>query len=236
MPLFYFKQFSLSDDDCAMKIGTDAVLLGTWTQTGREKKILDVGTGCGILALMLAQKSEALIDAVEINSEAAKRAEANFISSPWYNRLNIYNVPFDEYIKQSMARYDMVICNPPFFSKSLLSPSAARNLARHHVLLSPENLLEGVAVVLKGGGVFNLILPYSHEESFLQISKKFHFSLNRITRVIPVSGKASNRILISLVKSKIINKCIENELIIRTTSTNYSSEYLQLTQDFLLYS
>ncbi len=236
MPLFYFKQFSLSDDDCAMKIGTDAVLLGAWTQTGGEKKILDVGTGCGILALMLAQKSEALIDAVEINTEAAKRAEANYISSPWHHRLNIYNMPFNEYIKQSIARYDMVICNPPYFSQSLLSPSDARNLARHHVQLSPENLLEGVAELLNEGGAFNLILPYSHKESFLQISKKFHFSLNRITRIIPVSGKAPNRALISLVKNNTRNKCIENELIIRVTSSNYSTEYLQLTQDFLLYS
>ncbi|OQA00116.1 MAG: tRNA1(Val) (adenine(37)-N6)-methyltransferase [Bacteroidetes bacterium ADurb.Bin408] len=236
MPVFYFKQFSLNDDDCAMKIGTDAVLLGSWTQIKYEREILDIGTGCGILALMLAQKSTATVDAVEIDKNAAGRATINFQNTLWNNRLNVVNAAFNDFAESTTKVYDMAVCNPPFFSDSLLSGSHARNVARHNVNLSPEKLLCGVAKLLKPGGIFNLILPFDQEKMFRQWCTMYHFFPLLITRVIPVYGKTPNRTLFSLIKENNNFICIENELIIRMDSGKYSSDYTNLTKDFLLNS
>ena len=236
MPVFRFKQFNINDEDCAMKIGTDAVLLGSWTKVSNEKRILDIGTGCGVLAMMLAQKSQALIDAIEIDTEAATRAEDNFKNSPWNDRLNLFCKALADFVQLAPVPYDMVISNPPFFVKSLKSPSYSKNIARHDLLLPPEQLAKSVDMILNVGGRFNLILPFSQEKDFVEMCAQNHLYPVQITRVIPITGKGTNRVLLSLMKGNSNLKCSENELIIRVNSSDYSSDYRTLTREFLLNS
>jgi tRNA1Val (adenine37-N6)-methyltransferase len=139
-----------------MKVGTDAVLLGAWADVSGAKSILDIGTGCGVIALMLAQRSNAVVDAVDIDEQSAKQAAENFKNSPW--KLNVFNTSIQKF---EHDRYDLIVSNPPFFSKSLLPPKAHRKLARHTESLSFAELFEAAERLLAPSGRFAIIVPES---------------------------------------------------------------------------
>ena len=157
---FEFKQFTVHQEDCAFKVTTDACILGAYPEIPEPEKICDIGTGTGILSLMMAQKfSGAIIDAIEIDPLSAKQAGENFKSSPWDNRITVFNDSIQHFARQNKIKYDMVICNPPYFEDHLRSKDHRKNLARHNYKLSLSELAEYVKDLLTDMGYFYAILP-----------------------------------------------------------------------------
>ena len=166
---FHFRQFDLHDDQSTMRVGTDAVLLGAWVNPGNIKNILDIGTGCGILALMMAQKSNALIKAIDVDKKSVGQASMNFLQSPWFKRMKAIQCSLQEMADRRTDIFDLVVTNPPYFSNSLKSPDIKRNTARHDDLLNSHDLLAGVIRLVNEHGKFCLILPAEITKSFCKI-------------------------------------------------------------------
>ncbi len=158
---FKFKQFEINQDKCAMKIGTDGVLLGAWTSIQQNPfSILDIGAGTGIIALMLAQRSHAeLIDAIEIDGDAYEQCVNNFEQSPWGDRLFCYHASLDEFVAEIEDQYDLIISNPPFYSEDYKSENQQRDLARFNDALPFDHLIESVSKLLSENGIFSVIVP-----------------------------------------------------------------------------
>ena len=171
---FQFKQFTVHQDRCAMKIGTDGVLLAPGLHLIKQPdSILDIGAGTGVLALMMAQRSDALlIDALEIDEDAYEQAVENFERSDWGDRLFCYHAAFDEFVEemQDEQKYELIISNPPFYSAEFTSENDQRNQARFAEALPFDELLNGVSKLLSAEGIFSLIIPYSEEEKFLKLA------------------------------------------------------------------
>ena len=219
-----------------MKIGTDGVLLGAWTSiTHFPSSILDVGTGTGVIALMLAQRSGAeLIDALEIDEDAYEQAVENFENSDWGDRLFCYHAAFDEFVEemQDEEKYDLIISNPPFYSADYSSGDAKRDQARFAEALPFDQLLEGVSLLLSKRGKFSIIIPFSEEEKFLYIAGEFRLFPQRITRV---KGTPETEIKRSLLEMSFLEtQVIQDELIIETARHEYTQEYIELVKDFYL--
>lgn len=235
--LFKFKQFAIEQSGSAMKIGTDGVLLGAWTDlSSKPQSVLDIGSGTGIIALMVAQRSLAeLIDAIEIDEEAYEQTVENFENSPWSDRLFCYHAEFLEFVEEMQdEKYDLILSNPPFFDLPLkkIPVSEARQKARFQNSLSYEDLCEGAAVLLSDNGIFSVIIPYSDQEKFLQIAKVFQLHPKRITQV---RGKAETELKRSLIEFSFeeITPQID-ELIIEIERHQYTPEYTELVKDFYL--
>lgn len=230
---FQFKQFSISDDNCAMKVGADAVLLGAWCNVAGATQILDIGTGSGVIALMLAQRTKAVIHAIEIDPPAATQASLNASYSPWTCRLHIINTSLQNFLTSSIQRYDLIVCNPPFFNNSLLSPAAGRNQSRHSGEM-PHNLLAMASSQLTThDGRCCVILPVPESVLFESLMKVNGFNPNRKTLVYPKPGKVANRVMIQFERNH-KHKLHEEILIIRNSDNAYSSIYKELTKDFYL--
>ena len=157
---FKFKQFSVNQDNCAMKVGTDGVLLGAWCDVESAKMVLDIGTGTGLIALMIAQRTDcALIDAVEIDKSAYVQASGNFKDSRWCGRIGVFNLDFKQYVDECNTKYDLIVSNPPYFENSLKSSNLERTMARHTDSLSFDELLHGASMLLSESGIISLIVP-----------------------------------------------------------------------------
>ncbi len=232
---FQFKQFGVNQQGCAMKVGTDGVLLGSWVDVSDEAKhILDIGTGTGLIALMLAQKSKAYIDAVEIEPSAAVQATNNFMKSPWAERMKVFPVSFQDFTKSSLIQYDIIVSNPPYFKSSLLAPDAQKNLARHDNSLSTEELLNGVHILLKDTGFFCLIIPTIDVENTKTIALQFGLMCNKETIVYPTPKHTSKRTLLCFkyTNTPTISNCL---IIEQSLRGNYTDDYKNLTKDFYLH-
>lgn len=240
MSVFQFKQFEINQDKCAMKIGTDGVLLGAWANIAQASSILDIGTGTGVLALMAAQRNlYAKIDAVEIEPQAYEQATQNLANSKWTKRLQIFHQPIQDYAaNQPTTLYDSIISNPPYFrveaSSTILNP--ARQQARSTASLSFDVLLDAVLQLLHPTGNFSLILPVQEGNYFIELASQKGFFVKRYIEVIPRAGKISNRLLIELVLAP--TSCLKDNLTLRTSEKkqqNYSHEFIELHKDFLLF-
>ncbi len=232
--MFHFKKFSIDDSLAAMKIGTDAVLLGAWTPCDNETRILDIGTGSGILALMMAQRNpESVIDAVEIDDLASSVAIQNAMLSPWNDRINIIHDSFQHYSETSQHVYSLIICNPPFFSNSLKAKGNARILARHNDGLPITELLQGIFKLLTPQGKAALIIPYDSLEQWELEAEiaSLHISETTLLKSFPSHG--FHRAMICLSKS-ITDLVLINELCIYKFPEQYTIEYKTLTSDFYL--
>ena len=141
---FEFKQFTIKQDKCAMKVGTDAVLLGSWATANGSHLILDVGTGTGIIAMMLAQKTIAHIDAIDIDELACIQAAQNVSESKFFGRVEVMHTSLQQYVKNAQKKYDLIITNPPYFEQSLKSSDEQRSCARHADVLPFDELIDGV--------------------------------------------------------------------------------------------
>lgn len=167
---FRFKQFTVYQDQTAMKVCTDACLFGAWVAYSTDpSSILDIGTGTGLLSLMLAQKSVAPIDAVEIDEQAYEQAQANFYASPWSSRLKAFHTPIQEFQGNS---YDLIISNPPFYNKDLKSSDRKRNLALHSEALNLEELLTCVKRLLANNGLFAILLPFHRATRLEELARE----------------------------------------------------------------
>ena len=232
---FHFKQFTIQQEHAAMKVGTDGVLLGAWASVpGPQSKILDVGCGTGLIALMLAQRTKYVaVDALEIDPSSARQAEENFQNSPWKERIQCIQSSFQDYATQCKSRYDLIICNPPFFSGSSKTPSKELNLARHDDSLNLEDIFRGSASLMKKTTIISLVLPFQKEAQAMELITEHKLFCNRLTRVIPAPGKATKRILLEC--SYIPGKPIEDELTIETEVRHmYSDKFKNLVKEFYL--
>ncbi|PRX52204.1 tRNA1(Val) (adenine(37)-N6)-methyltransferase [Salegentibacter salegens] len=233
---FQFKEFSIEQDRCAMKIGTDGVLLGAWASMEHQpNSILDIGTGTGLIALMLAQRSPALlIDALEIDEDAYEQAVDNFEQSNWGDRLFCYHAAFDEFVEemQDEEKYELIISNPPFYSEDYTSENASRNKARFAEALPFSELVEGVSKLLHPQGEFNTIIPHKEETDFITLAREFGLFPKKITRVRGNETSAIKRSLLSFNFKK--EQPEKNELIIEISRHNYTDAYKKLVKDFYL--
>lgn len=231
---FKFKNFKVNQDKCAMKIGTDSVLLGAWTSLEKRPfSILDIGAGTGILSLMLAQRSNAeLIDAIEIDDNAYEQCVDNFEQSPWGDRLFCYHASLEEFTEEIEDEYNLIICNPPFYSEDFKTKNKQRNLARFQDAMPFEHLLESVSKLLSENGIFSVIIPFEHEKDFIQLSSEFKLFLNR---KLHVRGNPKSEIKRSLLEFSFEeNKTATLSLIIETDRHQYTKDYIDLTKDFYL--
>ena len=185
MSLFQFKQFAVKQDQCAMKIGTDGVLLGAWTPIDNNpKSVLDIGTGTGIIALMLAQRSDAeQIDALEIDENAYEQAVDNFENAPWGDKMFCYHAGLDEFVEEPEDEYDLIVSNPPFHSEDYRSENEQRDLARFQEAMPFEDLIDAAALLLSENGIFSVIIPYKEEERFIDMCAEVELFPIKVTRV-----------------------------------------------------
>jgi tRNA1Val (adenine37-N6)-methyltransferase len=230
---FQFKQFNIQQDKCAMKVGTDGVLLGAWVATGSCRAILDVGTGTGLIALMLAQRSLAGIDAIDIDEAAAGQATENIASSAFANRIQVFHAPFEEYASKAHRRYDLIVSNPPYFARSLKSPDTKKNLARHTDTLSLSSLLSGGKSLLAPDGRIALILPCQRESELMETAQENKLAVVRKTAVKPLPDAPPKRLLIEL-SANVSAPCLTDTLIIEESRHQYTAGYRELTKDFYL--
>ena len=233
--MFQFKQFSVEQDRAAMKIGTDGVLLGAWTPVENNPfSILDIGTGTGIIALMLAQRSSAeQIDALEIDEEAYEQATDNFENSPWNDRLFCFHAGLDEFVEEPEDEYDLIVSNPPFYSEDYKSSNDQRDLARFQDAMPFEDLIEAAALLLSENGIFSVIIPFKEEENFLALAVAQELFPLQLTRVKGTPTSEIKRSLLAFGRNEITNFPID-ELIIETARHIYTPEYIALTKDFYL--
>jgi tRNA1Val (adenine37-N6)-methyltransferase len=225
---FHFKQFSVEDDQSTMKIGTDAVLLGTWANPMEVKSILEIGTGCGVIALMLAQKSKAIIDAIDLDEASIRQARENFQESPWPDRIHPQCASLQEFCNETSSRYGMIVTNPPFFMDSMQSPDEKINRAKHTNLLSRKDLIEGVRNLMETDGVFLVILPDERNRNFYLLAESAGLYLTRQMKVRPRSDKPINRILSEFS----LQPCalpVDEEIVIRNKDNSFTKEYLKFT-------
>lgn len=232
-PYFQFKQFTVWHDKCAMKVGTDGVLLGAWTSVKGACRILDVGTGTGLVALMLAQRSEpdASIIALEIDENAVEQAQENIARSPWNNRIEVIQADFKDY--HSSDKFDVIVSNPPYFVDSLGCPNRQRNVARHNDALTYEDLLEGVAGLLTENGTFTVVIPADVADKVKAIASAWNLHAARQLNVITKPDGAPKRVLITFSFSP--QKCTAEELLTEISRHQYSEEYRALTRDYYLH-
>ena len=235
MSIFKFKQFLVNQEQCAMKIGTDGVLLGAWTPIDNQPKtILDIGTGTGIIALMLAQRGNSQqIDALEIDENAYEQAVDNFENSPWSDRLFCFHAGLDEFVEEPEDEYDLIVSNPPFYSEDYRSENVQRDLARFQEAMPFEDLIEAAALLLSENGIFTVIIPFKEEENFLALAKEYELFPIKITRV---KGSHTTPIVRSLLAFKRYELAVlsADELVIEISRHEYTPEYIELTKEFYL--
>ncbi len=232
-PVFHFRQFDIAQDRCAMKVGTDGVLLGAWVAPRPSVRILDIGTGTGLIALMLAQRFEGSIDAVELDENAFRQAVANFSASPWADRTHGIHDSFQHYSLVSGNLYDLIVSNPPFYMDAFQPPSRARSIARHTGTgLSFADLADGVCRLLRPSGSFSLILPGREGRLFREMALKRNLYLQRLTRVKTKPGGTDKRLLMQYGFEE--SQVEENEMCVRNGDGGFSAEYIRMTRAYYL--
>ena len=233
--MFKFKQFAVNQDRCAMKIGTDAVLLGAWCPIeNNPKSILDIGAGTGILALMLAQRTNAdQIDALEIDEEAYEQCVENFEGSPWADKLFCYHAGLDEFVDDPEDEYDLIISNPPFYSEDFKTSDEQRDLARFQDAMPFEDLIEAADLLLSENGTFAVVIPYKEEDRFIELCAEYELYPVKATRV---KGSHKTPIVRSLLAFKRFELSVltADELVVEINRHEYTDDYINLTQDFYL--
>jgi tRNA1Val (adenine37-N6)-methyltransferase len=230
---FQFKQFTIYHDRCAMKVNTDSVLLGSWADITNASAILDVGAGTGLLAIMLAQRSGAYIEAMEVEQSAYMQAAENIQSCPWFDRIFLHHSSFQEFAYITNKKYDLIISNPPYFVSSLKAIKKERTMARHCDTLTHSELLNYSASLLTSNGLLSVIMPYSEGHIFIAEAIKYGFYCSRKTYIKSTSEQSPKRILVEF--SKIPVNPAEDTIIVKGGySKKYTEKYINLTKDFYI--
>lgn len=214
-----------------MQVGTDSMLLGALTNPGRASRILDIGTGCGVLALMMAQKSKAIIDAVEIDALSAKEASGNFENSPWKTRLACFGISLQLFELLTDHRYNLIISNPPFFKNSLKPAGRKKNLARHDLSLTFEELIKAAGTLLLKDGRFAFILQAERWPEAKKLAEKYRLYPRKLFQIYPYPGGKVSRVVAELSPAR-NGRIQESGLTILSEERKFSPEYLAVTKDF----
>ena len=229
---FSFKQFTIYQDRCAFKVGTDGVLLGACADVSGVKNILDIGTGTGLIALMLAQRSEADIVAIEPDEDSFRQACSNVDLSKWKERIRVFNKTLQDFDPETPG-FDLIVSNPPFFSDSLKNPDQVKATARHNDALKNEDLLKGVNGLLATGGRFQVIMPYAEGLVLIAEAQEHGLYCNNMLKIKPLPTSEIRRLILTFSKKK--QKVSEKFLTIEHGARHeFTEEYKNLTKDFYL--
>lgn len=238
MGVFRFQHFSVTNERSAMKVNTDGVLLGAaMTIMPHDRRMLDVGTGTGTIALMAAQRrdGDVMIDAIDIDEPSATEAEMNFRQSPWADSLRAYNLPLDQFASSSSERYDLIFSNPPYFEDSLTAPDERKSTARHTSDgLSYRDIFEFAKDRLTENGRVSLVLPADQEAALCRYARMCGLHLFRILRIRTVPRKAPSRIIAEFSSAR--TESPVDEILTIQSEGKYTQEYLSLTRDFYLFA
>ena len=230
--MFRFKQFEVDDSLCAMKVGTDGVLLGAWADVARDSRIVDLGTGSGLIALMLAQRNEnAMIKALDIDEGAVAQTRYNVERSAWQKRISVVRGDACEFYDE--MPYDHIVSNPPFFTDSIPSPDASRATARHCDTLNCFDIVEFACRNLRDGGRISLILPYDQAQR-MRMRMFGRLWLVRQTEVITKCGEMPKRVLLEFIRANEPQMPRCDSLAIYDDKGTYTDEYRLLTEEFYL--
>lgn len=228
---FKFKQFTIEQELCAMKVGTDGCLLGAWFDTNSCSRILDVGAGTGLISLMAAQRSTAQITGIEIEKDAAKQAVENVKKSPWSNRVEIICEDFTKF--STPYPFDAIASNPPFFTNSLKCSSDKKTLARHNDTLSPEKFFKKSKELLAANGKISIVIPTDLLSEWQSEGLKAGFSAQRAAFIHTTPKKSAKRVLIEF-SSKACSLPLTEDIILETSPGTYSERVCELLRDFYL--
>ena len=229
--IFRFKQFSLTDKASAMKIGMDAVLLGAYSGRLNFKTALDIGCGCGILSLMLAQEGQGSVYAIDVDENAAAEASLNFQNSPWNDQLLSEKISVQDFVEKSDQKFDKIICNPPYFQNSLKSTTKGRNIARHSESLSFTDLSNAVARLISIDGHFDVIIPFDSAEKMEKHMLDEGLNLQSQLLIRNREGEKPIRIIQRYSKGEQMGlKC--SSLVIFDYNGDYSDHFVALTRHY----
>jgi len=232
---FTFKQFFVAHDRCAMKVGTDGVLLGAWAPVAGARRILDIGCGSGLIALMLAQRTpqQVMLDAVELEASAANQAEENVQASPWADRITVHQQDIVSWSEQSEKRYSLIVSNPPFFAPGTASASAERDSARSTTTLDHPTLLRCAAQLIEEEGIFCVVLPEDAGENLIPLALAEGWHLRYRYDVAAYAQRPPNRLVLGF--SPTAGETLQERLAIRDEDKSYSADWLSLVSDFYLF-
>jgi tRNA1Val (adenine37-N6)-methyltransferase len=231
LDIFKFKQFKVGQNQNVHRVGTDGVLLGAWVNLGSASHILDIGTGTGVIALMLAQRSDAKITGIDSDQEAFRIARQNAEESPWKERIRIMETSLQDFYTE--ARFDLAVCNPPFFENSLKPPTSHRQQQRHTDTLPQDQLIENVTQLLTPTGRLAVVLPTAEGNRFRGLAKTFNLYLHRSCAVFSKMDKPQERWLLEFGFTPMVNTN-DTQLIIIDSAGQWTDEYRALTRDFYL--
>lgn len=232
---FQFKKFSIEQDRCTMKVGTDGMLLGAWSDIHAVDHALDIGTGTGLIAIMLAQRCpNAVIHAVEIDKDACSQATENMLRTPWASRLHAFNISIQDFSEKNKIQYDLIVSNPPFFSGGTFSSSQDKNSVRHTIKLPHGDLLSAVRSMLHENGKFCVILPHLEGLRFKEMAAGYHLYCTKITEVKPRTNKHIERLLLQFERKpgKLAKDCLV--ILNEGDGNDWTDAYKKLTSDFYL--
>ncbi|WP_039055933.1 tRNA1(Val) (adenine(37)-N6)-methyltransferase [Enterobacter sp. Bisph1] len=232
---FTFKEFFVAHDRCAMKVGTDGVMLGAWSPVSKARHVLDIGTGSGLLALMLAQRTsqDVAITAVELDQQAAEQARTNVQASPWNQRITVHQADIRQWSTENTARYDLIVSNPPYFDEGVQCATPERDKARYTTTLDHQALLEIAAALITEEGFFCVVLPIEGCEVFTAKALKLGWHLRLRTDVSETESRLPHRVLLAF--SPRDGELFADRLAIRGPDQRYSESYTALTQAFYLF-
>ena len=228
--MFTFKQFEIRQDRCAMKVGTDGVLLGAWARVEHCRRILDIGTGTGLVALMAAQRSGAEVLGIDLDADAVGQAGENVAASPWKDRVRVMEADVKEFSDTQL--FDAILCNPPYFENSLKCPDAARTMARHTDTLTFDELAKSVARLLAPEGELSVVIPYDRATDMTVSAACYGLFATRQTIVCPYEGAKPKRILMAFSRQGGMHT--PETLCLQDVQRKPTSEYVALVKDFYL--
>ncbi len=239
---FRFKKFNVEQENVSMRVNTDGVLLGAWCSVpfSENAKALDIGSGTGVIALMLAQRLadaqavDCSVEAVEIDGPSSVQCLKNFTSSPWRKTMKVYNADFQSFAMEQPQKYNLVVSNPPYFNNSLKNPSEVKKTARHTDSLSYDDLADGASKLLVADGILSVILPWEESSVFASVAEEKGFCIKRKCNVFSKRGEEFPKRVLMELSLKKNAEILSEDLCIMEHSLEFTPEYRNLTKDFYL--